>query len=600
MQLQILKRALLFKKSKAPKIPFIQEQIKQFVSSIPFQLTFDQKKAAWKIIKDLEKETPMNRLLQGDVGSGKTVVAAIAIFSAVKAGFQSAFLAPTEILAQQHFSTLDKFLTSQGIIVRLLTSGTKSKEKKEIYKLISRGEIDCLAGTHALFNEKLKFSNLGLLIVDEQHRFGVNQRAALIRRQTQTLRGQTPMEDKLLYEELTYKIRGAVFKIKDELGIGHKENIYHRALLEELKNQNILYATEKNLNITYNGKKIGTYKPDLIVDDKIIIELKALPFVGATEKKQLWSYLKGSQYRLALLINFGPQGVEINRVIYDSSRNKSASSRRESAFSPHLLSMTATPIPRTLALTLCGDLSISSIAEMPPGRTPVETQIIPHKQRQKAYALIRREILAGRQGFIICPLIEESDVLEVKSAIAEHKRLAAEIFPNFSLGLLHGKLSGAEKEKVMKAFKAGEYHLLVSTSVVEVGIDVPNATVMLVEGAERFGLAQLHQFRGRVGRGKHASYCLLLPSGDTIPERIKVISKYHDGFKLAEMDLKFRGMGQLFGVKQSGFLDFKIADPTDLDLVKKARNEAEKIISQGIGNYPELKKIIKEETAHPE
>ena len=213
---------------------------------------------------------------------------------------------------------------------------------------------------------------------------------------------------------------------------------------------------------------------------------------------------------------------------------------------------------------------------------------------------MRKEILAGRQCFVICPLIEESDILGVKSAIAERDRLAKEVFPNFSIGLIHGRLNGDEKEKIMRAFKEGEYHILVSTSVVEVGIDVPNATIILVEGAERFGLAQLHQFRGRVGRGQHQSHCILIPSSNSIPERLKAICKYNDGFKLAELDLKYRGMGQLTGVEQSGFLELKIADPTNLELVKKARNWAEKIIKQGLENYQALKMEVRNDLSHPE
>lgn len=453
MQLQILRRRELYQKSDAPSIPFIQTKTKKFVDSLPFKLTLSQKQSAWEIIQDLVKQHPMNRLLQGDVSSGKTVVAAMAAYSTACAGYQTALLAPTEILAQQHLATFEKVLAPLGLKIFLLTAGTKNKA--EIYKAIENGEAQIVIGTHALLNEKVSFKNLGLVIIDEQHRFGVKQRASL---------------------------------------------------------------------------------------------------------------------------------------------------RAQGKLTPHLLSMTATPIPRTLALTLYGDLAISSITEMPPGRKPPKTEIISQQDRQKAYSIMRKEVLAGRQCFVICPLLEDSDVLEVKSAVAERDRLAEEVFPNFSIGLIHGQMKGAEKEEVMQKFKDGEYHLLVSTSVVEVGIDVPNATVVLIEGAERFGLAQLHQFRGRVGRGEHPSYCLLLPTSDSIPPRLEALCKYNDGFKLSELDLKYRGMGELIGTNQSGFLDLKIADPTDLELIKLAREAAEKIITHGpdLKKFPKLRELIDDLAAHPE
>ena len=463
MQLKILHRRETLKKSNAPKIIFLQNKIKKFVEDLPFKLTLSQKRAAWEIIQDLETNAPMNRLLQGDVGSGKTVVSAIAIASCAWNKQQVAFLAPTEILVQQHFATLKKLLEPEKIVIALLTGGSSGKEKKEIYEGLTKGKINCVVGTHAILNEKISFKNLGLVIVDEQHRFGVSQRSIL---------------------------------------------------------RNPQVRPAKNSGLTWN---------------------------------------------------------------------------------PHFLSMTATPIPRTLALTLYGDLAISSITEMPPGRPEIKTEVVLPDNRQKAYGLISKEILLGRQGFVICPLLEDSDVLEVKSATAEQQRLAKEVFPSFSIGLMHGKMTASEKERTMKTFKDGRHHILVSTSVIEVGIDVPNATVMLIEGADRFGLAQLHQFRGRVGRGEHASYCLVIPSNNTVPERLKILVKHQDGFRLAELDLKLRGMGEITGTKQSGFLDLKIADPSDLNLVKLARQTAEKIIAPGLNHFPRLKQLMdKQEMTHAE
>ena len=457
LQLQILRRREFLKKSTAPIITFNQEKVKEFVDSLPFKLTLSQRKSAWEIIQDLDKSNPMNRILQGDVGSGKTAVAAIASYNTILSGFQVALMAPTEILAQQHFTTLKAIGYPASIKVEILTSGTKNKD--EVYKKISSGKVDLVVGTHALIQEKVKFKNLGLLIVDEQHRFGVKQRSIL--RQAQ------------------------------------------------------------------DGQQV-----------------------------------------------------------------------------PHLLSMTATPIPRTLALTLYGDLSISTLTEMPPGRLKVITQIITPENRQKAYVHVLKELLSGRQAFVICPLVEESEALEVKSATEERERLAKDVFPNFSIGLIHGRMPPSEKDKIMRQFKDGEFHILVSTSVVEVGIDIPNATVIMIEGAERFGLSQLHQFRGRVGRGEHVSYCFLMPTTSQINSRLQAVAKYTDGFKLAELDLKFRGMGELYGVRQSGLIDLKIADPSDLELVKLARSEAEYIISQDVNlkNFPGLLSELnrKQAVIHPE
>jgi ATP-dependent DNA helicase RecG len=377
----------------------------------------------------------MNRLLQGDVGSGKTVVAAAAIAIAAENGAQSAVMAPTSILAEQHYATLREFLPNGTGIdessIRLMLGSTPNAEKEEIRKGLLDGSIQLVIGTHALIEGPVEFSQLGLAIIDEQHRFGVDQRA-------------------------------------------------------------LLRAKGKN---------------------------------------------------------------------------------------PNLLVMTATPIPRSLALTLYGDLDLTVIDEMPPGRVPTETRVLSTGERLRAYRFIRSQLEKDHQAFIIYPLVEESEKVDAKAAVEEHERLQSEIFPNYNVGLLHGRMKPNEKDEVMQGYREGEFHVLVSTSVVEVGVDVPNATVMLIEGANRFGLAQLHQFRGRVGRDDQQSYCLLIPDTDEDAEneRLHAMESTVDGFELAEIDLDQRGPGDFLGTRQSGFAELRMAKLTDVKLIEKARREASKI-----------------------
>ncbi len=425
-------------------MPMRGEDIKIFVSKLPFQLTKDQKVTAFEILKDMEKSLPMLRLLQGDVGSGKTIVAAIALYQAVKSGYQGALMAPTEILARQHAQTLLPLFGQYGIRAELLVGSTTESVKNDLVMALKNKTLDVIIGTHALIQERVGFSNLGLAIVDEQHRFGVQQRAIL-------------------------KTHG----------------------------------------------------------------------------------------------------------------------------SPHLLLMTATPIPRSLALTLYGDQDLSLIKELPPGRQKIITRVVSEGERKKAYLFVDDHIAKGKQVFVVCPLIEESEILQVKAATVEHERLQKEIFPKRKVGLLHGRMKPKEKEKIMKAFANKEIDILVSTSVIEVGIDVPNATMMLIEGADRFGLAQLHQFRGRVGRSEQQSYCLLFTDSksSTSSQRLKAMEKHHSGFDLAELDLQLRGPGEIYGTKQSGLPDFKMATLTDSDLIAKTREATLNLLKESptLEKFPALK-----------
>jgi ATP-dependent DNA helicase RecG len=457
------------KKNVAEKIEFKEKEIKKFVDSLPFTLTDDQRKSSWSILNDLQRGYPMNRLLDGDVGSGKTVVSAIAMLNVVLNGRQSAYMAPTEILAKQQYESLKKDYKDFNINLALLTrseqkicSSDEKIKKADFFKKISNGEIDIIIGTHALIQNKVEFKNLALVVVDEQHRFGVEQRGKLIQK----------------------------------------------------------------------------------------------------------------------------------------SGNKKTS--------PHFLSMTATPIPRTLHLAIYGDLDLSIIREMPKDRKKITTKIIEPSGRSDSYKFIRNQVEEGRQIFVICPLIDESDKLGVKSVAEEYERLNEKVFPDIKIGKLHGKLKSAEKEEIMKDFLDNKIKILVSTSVVEVGVDIPNATVMLIEGAERFGLAQLHQFRGRVGRSKYQSYCLLFSDSmsESTLDRLEALKECSDGFELAKRDLEFRGYGDIYGKMQSGMSEFKIASLSDFSIIQKANDEATRIMDEDpeFNKYPALKEKIKqfEESVHLE
>jgi len=422
-------------------------ETKKFLHSLPFELTNAQKRSLQEILADLAKKRPMNRLLQGDVGSGKTVVAAGACLMACLNKTQAAIMAPTEILAQQHFKTLSQLLTPLGVKVSLLTASQKKAET----------DFDLVVGTHALINKRAKFKKLALVVVDEQHRFGVEQRS------------------KLLQENKT-----------------------------------------------------------------------------------------------------------TNQI-------------------PHLLTMTATPIPRTIALTLYGDLELSFLDEMPPGRKKTKTWVVPPQKRKAAYEWTEKQIKKQQsQAFIVCPLIEESEsetLKDVRAVTSEFEKLKKEIFPKLKIGLLHGRLKSEEKNKVLTRFKKGRLDILVATPVVEVGIDIPTATIMIIEAAERFGLAQLHQLRGRVGRGEQQSFCLIFNhqiSRKSL-KRLKALERTNSGMELAELDLTMRGPGEIYGLQQHGFSNLKVASFNDVELIKKTNQAAEKIVDQ-INHYPRLQERLKEAT----
>jgi len=466
LQIKSLQIRSKWKKETAISIKTDKKLISEFIKDLPFQLTSAQEKSVAQILKDLEKYHPMNRLLNGDVGSGKTIVAAISALQVASSNHQVAIMAPTEVLALQHFESFCKIFEKYNINIALLTnsyqlasshheSTVNNKLKRiELLDQIKDKKIDIIIGTHALIQKDVEFGNLTLVIVDEQHRFGVSQRAYLQQESAQ---------------------------IKD--------------------------------------------------------------------------------------------GVK-NKI-------------------PHLLTMTATPIPRTLTMAFFGNLDISVLDEMPKNRKEIITKVIPTIERNKIYDFVRSEIETGRQSFVIFPLVEESKAMsEIKAAVTEHERLSKEIFPDLKLGLLHGRLKSNEKEKVMLDFKNKKYDILVSTSVVEVGVDIPNATIMIIEDAQRFGLSQLHQFRGRVGRGEFQSYCFLF--GPASSERLRTMEKFSDGFSIAEKDLKLRGPGQFLGTRQSGLPDITMENIANIKLIKISRQNAEEILKNDpdLKNHPLLQKEI--------
>lgn len=417
------------------KLPFDQHAVKKFVEQLPFQLTDAQRRAAWEILQDFEKPHPMNRLLQGDVGSGKTVVAGLAARQAASCGFQSAIMAPTEILASQHAETLSILLRPLGVSVGLLTGSVKGKARETLYKQIENGSVDVVVGTHALIQQSVSFHKLGFVVIDEQHRFGVAQRQELL---------------------------------------------------------------------------------------------------------------------------------------------------KKSARMPHLLSMTATPIPRSLALTVYGELDISILNERPKGRKPIITKLWSPNSRAQLYSLMDEQLQVGRQAYVICSLIDDNPDNDVKSVQEEYKKLRVGPFKHRTIGLLHGKLKPAEKDAIMTDFSTGKLDILVSTTVVEVGVDVPNATVMLIENADRFGLSQLHQLRGRVGRSDFQSYCfLMLSDSKQASKRLREIEKSNDGFHLAEVDLQLRGPGEIYGRQQHGELNLQIASLSDTKQIARAQRAARKFVESG-------------------
>ncbi len=486
-------------------IPFEKSVVQDFVKKLPFTLTNAQRRAAWDILQDFENARPMNRLLQGDVGSGKTVVAGLAARQAASAGYQTALMAPTEILARQHAETLAKLLEPFGVTVGLLIGSVKGKSRQTLYQQIASGAVDVVVGTHALIQDKVGFHRLGFVIIDEQHRFGVEQRQRLL------------------------------MKVKDE------------------------------------EVKLGTL--DMLSEPMTI---------AAGSSRETGRAAPGSRAR-----HGGEESV--SSALLDTKKISVAAM-------PHLLAMTATPIPRSLALTVYNELDVSVLDEQPRGRRPILTKIISPPSREAAYTAIDQQIAQGCQVYVVCSLITDSDSSDRKSVEAEYKRLKNSIFGHRRIAMLHGKMAASEKDQIMQAFKDQRYDILVSTTVVEVGVDVPNATIMMIEDADQFGLAQLHQLRGRVGRGQHQSFCYLMMSTNNKPsQRLREIEQSNDGFHLAEVDMSLRGPGEIYGRMQHGTLNLQIATLADTQLIARAQKAAIRFIDSGesLSKYPALEARVR-------
>lgn len=619
IQLILQKQKKKLANQKSPKLIPKLGYIEKFKKQLKFTFTADQKKVIREILDDIQKEIPMSRLLEGEVGCGKTIVATLICFITVKNGYQAVIMVPTEILAEQHFLEISKLLKKIDIKIGLLTSeraviSYKNKKEKlraeKLIEKIKKGEINILIGTHSLIQERVRFKNLGFVVIDEQHRFGVEQRAKLLRDSKIPNVSEFSEKEKIVEKELSYILNGIFFEIQKELGRFCQEKQYSDLLEQKLKKNNLNFQREQPIKI--NGKKSNF--ADFIVENKIIIELKVKPFIEKNDYYQISRYLEIKNIELGLIVNFRQKYLKPKRILNPKFKEIKSFEPFESDSNisgrllPHFLSMTATPIPRTLALAFYSDLSISQIKKLPKGRKKIITKIVPPSKRKEVYKFLRKEVKEKKQAFVICPLIEESEKLEVKAAKKEFERLKTKIFPDLKLGLLHGKMKAKEKEKIMKDFstrdefisggKSKKIQVLVSTPVVEVGIDVPNATIMIIEGADRFGLSQLYQLRGRVGRGKKQSYCFLFTDSisKTTWKRLKAIENAKDAFELAEKDLKIRGPGDFIGKRQSGIPDLTMASLTNFSLIKEAKEEAENLLQEDpqLKKYPLLSEKLKE------
>ena len=464
-----------------PGIAFgIDDRVREAIKRIlPFHPTAAQKRVLKEIVDDMRQPAPMRRLLQGDVGSGKTIVALEAAIIAIENGYQAALMAPTEILATQHYLSARRILEKAGYRIVLLTGSLETARKRDIRRHIAQGNAQLVIGTHALIEEKVEFGNLGLVIVDEQHRFGVMQRLKLMKK-----------------------------------ALGEEESM-------------------------------------------------------AKPPSAIGSRLSGDEHT-------EPSGTKTRQPRADSREPVNDSQ-------PDTLVMTATPIPRTLALTLYGDLDVSILDEVPPGRTPIVTRRVGDERSGEVFAFVRRQVQAKHQAYVVYPVIEENEEKEIKAATKMYDEIRKKILPDLRIGLLHGRMDADQKDEIMRRFQAGEIDVLVSTTVIEVGVDVPNATVMVIEHAERFGLSQLHQLRGRIGRGAAKSFCVLVTGGKVTPEaeqRLETMVRTTDGFEIAETDLQLRGPGEFFGTKQAGLPGFRVANLIrDRALLEAARREAAAVVS---------------------
>ncbi|MFD1613907.1 DUF559 domain-containing protein [Gelatiniphilus marinus] len=591
IQLQLILKNLIHK-SKIKGFPFekVGDYFNTFFSNhLPFELTNAQKRVLKEIRADLGSNAQMNRLLQGDVGSGKTIVALMSMLIALDNGFQACLMAPTEILSVQHHNGLLELCKNLNISIKLLTGSTKTSERKKIHESLENGELQILIGTHALLEDKVKFKNLGLAIIDEQHRFGVAQRSKLWRKgPPQPSHGEEAKAIRKKY----MTARPSAYNLIKEL---QKENKKHSTEAER-----ILWECLRNKKLDYKFRRqhiIDEFIVDFVsLEKNLVIEIDG-GYHNTIEQKEAddlrTQILNKIGFKVIRFTNEQIIGDIDNVLRYITNYLESLPSGEVGGASipPHVLVMTATPIPRTLAMSVYGDLDISVIDELPPGRKPIKTVHRYDNNRLNVFRFIRDEIDKGRQIYIVYPLIQESSAMDYKDLMDGYESISRDFpMPKYQISIVHGKMKPADKEYEMQRFIKGETQIMVATTVIEVGVNVPNASVMIIESAERFGLSQLHQLRGRVGRGAEQSYCILMTghklSNDS-KTRMETMVKTNDGFEIAEVDLRLRGPGDIMGTQQSGVLNLKIADIIkDNDILQSARFYAKKVLQ----NDPTLEK----------
>ena len=596
IQLQLITKNLI-RKHKIKGFPFeiIGENFNNFYNNhLPFELTNAQKRVLKEIRNDLGSHAQMNRLLQGDVGSGKTIVALMCMLIAKDNGFQSCLMAPTEILANQHFNGITELAKDLNINIRILTGSTKIAQRRIIHEELENGTLDIIIGTHALLEDKVQFKNLGLAVIDEQHRFGVEQRSKLWGKASPNpSKGGEIERIKQKYETA----RPSTYKLLKELQKENKKN--------STQAESILWENLRNKNIKYKFRR--QHIIDIFIADFVCLEKKLIIEVDGGYHNTL-EQREADELRTQILNEIGFKVIrftneqvigDIDNVINKINTILASLPSGEvgGATPPHVLVMTATPIPRTLAMSLYGDLDISVIDELPPGRKPIQTVHRFDSKRLVVWKFIKDEIAKGRQIYIVYPLIQESEKMDYKDLMDGYESISRDFpLPQYSISILHGKMKPADKDEEMKRFAEGKTNIMVATTVIEVGVNVPNASVMIIESAERFGLSQLHQLRGRVGRGAEQSYCILMTDyklSEDSKTRMETMVRTNDGFEIAEVDLKLRGPGDIMGKQQSGVLNLQIADLVkDRDILQVARHIAVKLLKEDPSmNLPEHAKL---------
>ncbi|MDP2540648.1 ATP-dependent DNA helicase RecG [Tenacibaculum discolor] len=586
IQLQLLQKKLI-RKSKLKGFVFEQvgEEFTNFYNNhLPFDLTGAQKRVLKEIRKDVGSGAHMNRLLQGDVGSGKTIVALLTMLLAIDNGYQATIMAPTEILATQHYNGIIELLEKTDIKVELLTGSTKTKKRREIHESLEDDSLHILIGTHAILEDKVQFKNLGIAIIDEQHRFGVAQRRKLWEKGS-----PTPALPKWKGEEVRKKYmtaRPSTYKLLKELQEQRKKQTTpaERVLWESLKTKQLSYKFRRQ-------HIIDEFIVDFVcLEKKLIVEVDG-KYHETPEQEE------ADNLRTEILTDFGYKVIRftneevignIDNVLENIKETLKSLPSGEvggAVIPPHILVMTATPIPRTLAMSVYGDLDISVIDELPPGRKEIKTVHRYDSNRLGVFKFLKDEIAKGRQAYVVYPLIQESEAMDYKDLMDGYESISREFpSPEYQISIVHGQMKPADKDYEMERFAKGDTQIMVATTVIEVGVNVPNASVMVIESAERFGLSQLHQLRGRVGRGAEQSYCILLSSYKLSSDgktRLQTMVETTDGFKIAEVDLKLRGPGNIMGTQQSGVLNLKIADVVkDSPILHVARKAAINLLQE--------------------